>query len=233
MLRFGFVLKVFVASAMATGLAVSSPDSTNNFESLRGSPHNLLTGETESCAICHVFASRELQSSQPLWDARNITAKFDLNHQGSPDVFDSSHISMLCLSCHDDVVAPSPPIISEWLSGYFNSEIELGYEVHHHPFAMKYPWPWNRSFMPSEAVSVGCLPLYKPSESVNAVTRVECTTCHDPHHSNEGSFLRASIRRDELCINCHKGSPPHTKGVFMQCSKKTQTIGDCLSCHEK
>lgn len=44
------------------------------------------------------------------------------------------------------------------------------------------------------------LPLYGGGTGIN---RVECATCHDPHNTDNGTFLRISNAGSTLCLTCH------------------------------
>ena len=49
----------------------------------------------------------------------------------------------------------------------------------------------------------GAINLLPDVEGGNSNFGIECTTCHDPHDTANGSFLRVNPQFDGLCTSCH------------------------------
>ena len=67
-----------------------------------------------------------------------------------------------------------------------------------HPIGLSYPPPAGQ-YASAEQVRTGGLRL--PNDGAD--DRVECQTCHDPHSTAYGSFLRISNSGSALCKTCH------------------------------
>ncbi|TAN42232.1 MAG: hypothetical protein EPN22_12990 [Nitrospirae bacterium] len=65
-----------------------------------------------------------------------------------------------------------------------------------HPISMVYPS--NSQFVAAVSGKVDTLPLYGASKNM-----VECPSCHDPHNTTNGLFLRKSNAGSALCLTCH------------------------------
>lgn len=107
--------------------------------------------------------------------------------------------SLLCLSCHDGIIAPDVFDGAHAL-GWGELEARSFVPVNRltsHPIGIRYPVNDPR-FEPAERVTAdGRIKL--PDG------RVQCTSCHDPHNTgrHEG-MLRKSNRRSRLCLSCHR-----------------------------
>lgn len=62
-----------------------------------------------------------------------------------------------------------------------------------HPISMTYPG--TGQFVAAASGKVDTLPLYN--------NKVECPSCHDPHSTTNGLFLRKSNAGSGLCLTCH------------------------------
>lgn len=137
--------------------------------------------------------------------------------------------SMVCLSCHDAVLAPlatgrsdDHPIgvpyrgtaapLSDSGEALTASEIRRRPPVEYRPpsSAMmneRLVWWASTSRNPAQRTRTD-LPLYPrrvadlDSSSAQDMPFIECGTCHDPHTSNT-LFLRVSNTSGQLCMTCH------------------------------
>jgi predicted CXXCH cytochrome family protein len=224
---------------MAMVLCNSGSGSVANVEEPHGSLHHSPGGKSENCEICHLCGSGSEGAQTPLWDLATKNHIFQC-YAGRAGEGNPSSVSLVCLSCHDGVIAADPPTSIGWpassLIGWFASspilKIEPGYEYLHHPYSVVYPWLWDSSFSPSVDGHVGVLPLHSPLGYGGLETRVECATCHDIHYSTAVAFLRISAEQNKLCLCCHKGVPTLTRHVYLQMQKKDVKSDDCRSCHE-
>lgn len=111
-----------------------------------------------------------------------------------------SPASLLCLSCHDGIIAPDVYGGSHAMvwSDRAGGGVQPGLmRLTSHPVGIAYP-DNNPKYNPATAVTTdGRLKL--PGG------RVQCTTCHDPHNSERhAGLLTKSNARSALCLTCHK-----------------------------
>jgi len=113
--------------------------------------------------------------------------------------FELDGASLLCLSCHDGVVASdvfTSSHATQLASQSGNSR--LGYDgLQGHPVGVTYP-VGNPKYHPAAAVTAdGRIKL--PDG------RVQCTSCHDPHNrGGHKGLLVKSDERSRLCLSCHR-----------------------------
>lgn len=122
---------------------------------------------------------------------------------------DPQGVSLGCLSCHDGVTAYNN-IIRGTAS---NIGVMAGLRAvgadglgNDHPISITYDIVADSAFnaatgLGSPGANVGGLPLYDRLAGSN--DQVECATCHNPHDTTNGSFLRASNVQSALCTTCH------------------------------
>jgi predicted CXXCH cytochrome family protein len=239
-LAFGILSGVFKAAMVAMVLCNSGSGSVAIEEEQHGSLHHSPGGKSENCEICHLCGAGSEGAQAPLWDLATKNSKFQC-YAGQAGEGTPSAVSLVCLSCHDGVIAADPPTSDGWpasnlIAGGTNSrilEIEPDNEFYHHPYSVEYPWLWDSSFKPSVGGHVGVLPLHSPLGYHGPETLVECATCHDIHSSVEEAFLRISAKQNELCLCCHNEVPALTRHVYLKMQKKDVKSDDCRSCHKK
>lgn len=171
------------ADFLAAGLVGSKHDFT---ESL-AHPRDLCT----PCHTPHLSIGRA-----PLWDRRPTAAAALASYQSTGADFDGS--SLLCLSCHDGVIAT-----------------DVFTETHGTAWSTERAWPRGPGSRAGHPIGVE-YPLADPTyHSIAAVTadgriklpegRVQCISCHDPHntHRHPGMVVRSN-RGSRLCLACHR-----------------------------
>lgn len=204
-----------------------------------GSPHgiDLLTpnDQTETayaaCTHCHWCQGTEEAALTLIWQLEP--------GQQPPGLYPiSGNVSMLCLSCHDGALAPTPPTSSGWFEGVstrglpprdWSRETDIG----HHPYSVPYPVDGDLIFLPLSGDPVCPLPLF--GEGPEAPTnRVECPTCHDIHSSEHDFYLRMPMGRSELCLCCHGQMPDLNRHVYlpMQVGRHAVDEVECTACHD-
>lgn len=164
------------------------------------------TTEEEICIFCHTPHHSRPQA--PLWNRNDPGSTYVLYNSsttqaaiGQPD-----GSSILCLSCHDgtialgNVISRATPITftsgaTTMPVGKSNLETDLSND---HPV----------SFLFNSALSTADGELKNPSTLTGPVklenSKLQCTSCHDPHKDLYSDFLVASSQNSNLCLNCHQ-----------------------------
>ncbi len=203
--------------------------------------------ETEICIFCHTPHSKSPR--QPLWNRPDPGSYYTLYNSSTlqANVGQPDGASVLCLSCHDgtialgNVLSRSTPIpfsggVTTMPSGTTNLTTDLSDD---HPISFLY----DASLAASDGELVNPSTLTGPVSLENG--RLQCTSCHDPHHDIYGSFLVTSSRNSELCLYCHQknywnGSSHKLSGAtwngagndpWFHTSYTTVSENACENCH--
>lgn len=159
-----------------------------------------------ACVVCHVpqpDASSGLASTGGArWnqDESNTSFKMYVTQGGVTGTLDGP--SALCLSCHDGVTAPDDYGGGQGGTLSVSGANALGRNLSNdHPIGIQYP--------PVDQFGAR-RPGYheRPRgtvflSTVNGQSRVECTSCHDPHGALGSKMLRVSSTGSSLCFCCH------------------------------
>jgi predicted CXXCH cytochrome family protein len=172
---------------------------------IAGTSHDLSTrlGTGQVCLPCHAPHNVLKPTAGPLWNHALSKASFTQN--GAPLTLTGN--SALCMGCHDGVTAVgnfniADPRVSI-TPGLANLTIQnlpganpannVGTDLSAlHVVSVVYP---TASASMNPIASLGSLRLQNG--------KVECSTCHDPHSSTYGNFLRISNSGSALCLTCH------------------------------
>jgi predicted CXXCH cytochrome family protein len=161
------------------------------------------TRKTGLCVFCHT--PHNSNPSRSLWnkDLPGITYQLYTSTTLRADLKQPTGSSRLCLSCHDGFVAMGnlrvPPPGDPLKLGAMTGPNVLGTDLSDdHPIsfvydsalAAKHPGIIDPGNLPKE------LPLDRKKE-------MQCTTCHNPHESNRGKFLRTDNPSGAMCLACH------------------------------
>ena len=209
-------------SCLATAIVlISSPGSEalapkSHSESMKGSTHGSF-----DCMVCHSYKRSAETPSAPLRNQSANTSRFE--------VYDS--ISEICLSCHDNIVAPVPPTSENWRCTAFPTPPDS--EVKHHPYCVPYGYSPELDFLPPYVGENRRVRLFGAWGNSFDGPRVECASCHDPHHPENPKFLRVPPEQQELCKCCHKALPGLTRRVYVLMQKYTTQPKDCPECHPR
>jgi predicted CXXCH cytochrome family protein len=166
--------------------------------------------EDEVCIFCHTPHNAAPQT--PLWNRENPQFFYRIYQSSTTDarIDQPSGPSKMCLSCHDGSLALGnvlsrpleEPIVMTARTmppGTFDRNSNLTNDLSDdHPIGFRYDRQLSnvdKQIRPPEIVSRQ-LPLGVHAE-------VHCTTCHDPHNNELGSFLRESDQMSAICISCH------------------------------
>ena len=186
------------SSAGSSKLTAVSSAEENLSRGLVGSAHDFTLAGGEPLDLCtpchtpHISAGRA-----PLLDKRPQVYRSVRPYQAQGVELDDS--SLLCLSCHDGIVARDVYSYAHAVRGpgkVGGSWIGTG-SLTSHPIGVEYP-----------AVE----PTYHPAAAVTSSGRiklpggrVQCISCHEPHNSHriEGMLVD---RNDgsRLCLSCHR-----------------------------
>lgn len=208
-------------------------------QKLTGSSGSTPGGRYWSCAACHICIAGTKRDQAPLWDSLALPAISQCQMMRSVESV-LTIPSLLCLSCHDDVVAAAPPTSEAWFAGQRTlgapaTGFSPGRKIGHHPYRVDYPANTNPYYVPIGADLACDLPLYRLSLTGKARLSLECPTCHDVHSSDSDSYLRVSLQHNELCLCCHRQMPVLSRQVYLPMQKEQKVIegGNCYSCHDK
>lgn len=144
-----------------------------------------------------------------------------------------SDSSKACLSCHDGVSAvnslinaPGSGLGSDAtmvggkldadnsmlaanitsIGGYDNSGLATEADLtNDHPISVTYT-AGIASLRPTNTALDGAFIVAGSDTNISGILRggkVECATCHDPHETANGTFLRLSNAGSALCLTCH------------------------------
>lgn len=179
---------------------------------IAGSPHDLgggTAGEAiEICAFCHV-PKKTGALDRPLWTHGNLApgdfTAYGISAGSEPAAVQTYGISMVCLSCHDDVIAMDVAEVPVSAFGRTGSGVPAGAGnfADSHPFSISYNQGYDITLNVPRGGKVGELPLFPASGARDAGDRIECPSCHNPHEIVFGKFLRVSNGGSALCRNCH------------------------------
>ena len=177
-------------------------------------------GTSEICIFCHT--PHNAVQNVPLWNRSNPnSATFQFYSSGSKDMskpegytnqtFTASSISLFCMSCHDGTTGLWSAVKNKFGktatmpgSGTLGGPAAIGQDGdlrNDHPVNIIYDPTLDLDFRPqSEAEAEGV--RFFADGSGN--DRVECASCHNPHETRYGKFLRRSNATSGLCLACHQ-----------------------------
>jgi predicted CXXCH cytochrome family protein len=225
--------KVFMAGLLIALTGVFAGGAWAGISTTKHNLSSLGTGTikgdgTEICIFCHTPHDAIKNGNIPLWNKKlsevalygvytspTMTATDGADIGGAMSggaITASAAVSNLCMSCHDGTVAinafnnPSnleavPVMTGTTPDGKLQAGINsnLGTDLtNDHPV--------NFTYNDQLANDDGFLKL--PSAGLpNGVklfsNKVQCASCHDPHTSTNGAFLRVSMSASLLCQSCH------------------------------
>ncbi len=188
--------------------------SVASYADIRNSKHDLtigsagpsnpsLLGGTEPCIYCHAPHNLNDPLQKPLWNrADPVTKNFTMygtTISGTVTDPQPNTASLRCLSCHDGVTAVDAYGGSFGTPGKtLGSPYNVGAGGN---LTRQHPLSISASALGSSIASATAagLVFYDSGGS----SRVECPTCHDPHLTVHGKFLRVGINDSAICLTCH------------------------------
>ena len=229
-------------------LGASGGYNTNphNLSSLSGNNAYKATSETQICIFCHTPHSATPKStlwsrpdpqgmgsfltltSRPLKIDDPVAGGFNTTHYGdnTSGYEYPNGASKLCLSCHDGVTAmgviSSGPPIDMTGTGLLSGTLKIDLSKSH-PISFIYNTTVE-AYLDTLRSNSYIVPAagsgYLETDSAG-VTRVQCTSCHQPHQDTRGTgtnypFWRVgsgtSFDYNTVCNACHT-APPSTGGT--------------------
>lgn len=156
-----------------------------------------------ACTACHVPVPEGTDPERAAWWSpaeSGVGFRMYVTTAGNKGALDGP--SLLCLGCHDGVTAPDQ--YGGKMAGTFSmpGRAVLGTDLSNdHPIGIAYP---PRS--PVGELLDGY--FYSPRgglalTTVNGTSRVECTSCHDPHGTSYDKMLRETATGSAICFGCH------------------------------
>lgn len=196
------VLLVFSGEAIAKRSVV---DSTHNLST--SGPGTFKSQSVDDvCVFCH--SPHTGQGVPGLWN-RN-SRSFRQYQSSTTDALPSPTklSSELCLSCHDGTIALGQMLRPPKARGGQNNDLRtaflsgrgrIGNDMrNHHPVAISY----DDKLIDKDRQLVNPLLVDLPLPN----GEMHCTTCHDPHDTENAPFLYKSTLNGELCTTCHQQS---------------------------
>jgi predicted CXXCH cytochrome family protein len=163
------------------------------------------TSENRVCIFCH--APHNTNGVTPLWNRELSTANYSIYQSSTFDAQPGQPTgsSKLCLSCHDGTIALGNVLsradVIRMTGGDFIPAglTNLGTDLSDdHPV----------SFFYTSGLAAADLQLVDPASlqstvKLDSAGRLQCTSCHDPHHNTNGDFLVMTNEFGALCTTCH------------------------------
>lgn len=197
-------LKYLVGAAIGLTMIASGAARAD----IQNSAHDLSGGTGEICIYCHTPHNGDVTGDAPLWNRAITSTTFTMYSNPATIQMtiaaDPRGISLACLSCHDGVTAYNnvlnDPNGEATAIGTMAGARAVGFDglQNDHPISVDYDNTLDTDFVDAATVASGGLVLYGAGSN-----ELECATCHNPHLTTNGSFLRKSNTNSDLCLTCH------------------------------
>lgn len=200
-------MKYLVGAAIALTMVASSAARAD----IAGSSHDLSGGTGEICIYCHTPHNGDVSGTAPLWN-RSAPVQTTFTMYTSPTINmtiagSPQGISLACLSCHDGATAYNAVLNDP--NGQATAVSTMtgaravgagGDLTNDHPISVTYTGNTQDPDFDTLAnvTTTGGLVFYGGTSD-----QLECATCHNPHLTTNGSFLRKSNTNSALCLTCH------------------------------
>ena len=203
-----FLLCIFL-SASREGFAQLAGDQLGSHDLTPTGTGPVKGALTNSCLYCHA-PHGAMSSPTPLWNQQlsiqtyNFYTSTTYHQTGVQPGLNSP--SKLCLSCHDGTVAPGQTVIYGKMSttGSMKTTSVFGSDLKSsHPFSLVTPLV--------DTPNVNTLLFGTPPKTADPTVSlingtIECTTCHEPHATDNPRLLSAPTKQQ--CIACHNPHSP-------------------------
>ncbi len=186
----------------------------DNPNSIIYSSHNLsvsslgtvhATTEREVCVFCHT-PHHASPNEGPLWNHEMSSATYKPYSSATLKavVGQPNGSSRLCLSCHDGTVALGA--VRSHSGGIDMNTTTMPTGVNNVGTDLSADHPISFTYDSALATQVGTLrdpTLLPPEITLDRESRLQCTSCHDPHNNQYGNFLVMDNTGSALCVGCH------------------------------
>jgi predicted CXXCH cytochrome family protein len=162
--------------------------------------------ESDICIFCHT--PHNASGDGPLWNHQLSTAAYTPYTSSTlkATVGQPTGASKLCLSCHDGTVAlglvnsrTTPIAMQSGANTIPAGNTRIGTDLSaHHPVSFVYDSALATAN--GELRDPGAL---APEVRLDRSGQLQCTSCHDPHNNQFGSFLVKDNNASALCQDCH------------------------------
>lgn len=163
-----------------------------------GTKHDFTHGSGRALDLCTPCHTPHLSVVKPpAMDSREPTVQRLRPYSGAGVDLDES--SLLCLSCHDGVVAKDVyrSAHAARISGQLGSSWVGKASLTSHPIGVKYPVADSTYRTIEAATADGAIKL--PGG------RLQCISCHDPHNTQRFEYMLVrSNQGSRLCLACHR-----------------------------
>ncbi len=187
------VLLVSFSSVAQAGIANSKHDLVNG----DGAASQVITGLTAICEPCHTPHATAAQDA-PLWNHAATVTTFTAYTTVRNSSSVATGASKLCLGCHDGATA----LDNYGGAGNSGTKMSASYAIigagdlnRNHPIGITYTAIAGNYETIANVTGSGGLRL--PGG------KIECQSCHDPHSTTVGKFLRKANDTSQLCKTCH------------------------------
>jgi len=227
----GKILVVMVAAIalLGAGVALAGISTTKHNLSSTGTGTNKASAgqqNDEICVWCHTpHAANTAFTGAPLWNKATPTATYTMygtTMAGTATDTAPNGVTKACLSCHDGVSAINSIVNQAGSGGYtaVGTNVAFGTTLAGTAYVMpdgvtrigtdlKNDHPVSITYTANKASLVATTTPLTGWEGATTVanllrsSKVECSSCHDPHSSTNGLFLRKANSGSALCLGCH------------------------------
>lgn len=147
----------------------------------------------DSCSVCH---PTETVGTAPAWNSAGQNVVY-ATYATAPSTVDRT--SVVCLSCHSTSSQDATRATETWLVSGAGGDAGCG----DHPIGV--------DFEHARSLQGGLQSSWTPSGLGGSIGddllvdgRVECTSCHDVHHTQNAPYLTMSNDGSALCLTRHE-----------------------------
>ncbi len=202
------LITIIIATAFLTATAWAQDRVSETVHNLSASGPGRVRAPSEQqvCIFCH--APHNTAGVRPLWNRELPMASYRIYESSTLDARPDqpTGTSKLCLSCHDGTIALGSVLSrSDQIrisggdfmpAGLANLGTDLSDD---HPVSLAYTS--GLAAADRQLASPSALPK---EVKLDGEGKLQCTSCHDPHHNEFGNFLVMNNSFGALCVTCHK-----------------------------
>lgn len=222
------------SSAMAAVLAATGniANTKHNLSSTGTGTIKANAGQNndEICVYCHTpHGANTAFTGAPLWNKATPTGTFTmygttLSGNATDTAANLGSISKACLSCHDGVSAINSMVNAPGAGGYNSAGANVAFGAtaagtaltmpagvtqigtdltNDHPISITYDTTGKAGLKATTTTLTGWTGAGTIADLLRS-SKVECSSCHDPHEGTNALFLRKANAGSALCLGCHQ-----------------------------